>query len=271
MTPTRSLALMVLLVVAGCTKPTTFPEPKTPGGYKADASPTVSIPNPATTDPAGVAKNFLAAANAGTATAAMLTPEFKKVVAPAVYQDDHAKGYSDAAADGWLKRFQGRLASPQLSAAQGAGFTGSAGAEKFVLRVANGQIDWFQATPGITQWAHPVVEPTKADEQFVAVAFLTALVGKDDRLAAGLMAPALREHLAPPFSSDKIGYNRGILEGKLAQLRGGHTGFALNALTGDTAVAGLIAEGTPGKKSLTLKLAKGPRPGEWLVADVIAE
>src|SRR5262245_16718042 len=129
MTSTRILVLLLCLAAAGCTKPTSFPDPKQPAPYKADApSPVLSVPGPAApTDPAGAARAFLAAANAGTATAAQLTPEFKRVIAPAVFAADQANGYSDAVADEWLKQFRGRLPSPTLNTMPGNGFTGSAG------------------------------------------------------------------------------------------------------------------------------------------------
>ena len=108
MTPTRIVALATLALIAGCSKP---PRPKVAANdekspdQSQSASPVLAIPaapptpsgNP-TADATAAAKTFLKAVRDGTATPAVLTPAFKKVIAEPVFADDQAKGYSDAAA-----------------------------------------------------------------------------------------------------------------------------------------------------------------------------
>jgi hypothetical protein len=270
MTPTRSLALALALIAAGCTKPTQYPSPKPAAAYKADAPPpTMSIPAPAG-DSTGFAKQFLAAVDAGTATGDLFTPEFRAVIAYPPF---------DADGTGWLAKYRGNLGAASVSAPVGngeaVGFTGSARATKFVVRTvrtAGGwKVDWFHATDAVRPWQFLIPQPADSERTVAVVAFAMALTGKDDRLAEALMTPSAKARLAPPFASDKLGYNRGTLANKLATVRGSATGFAVDHASSDTVGLSLRREGDPAQKSLTLKLAKGPRAWDWLVEDITTD
>jgi hypothetical protein len=282
MTRTRIVALFALALLAGCSKP-----PR-PTATPKDDSP----PAPASTPPAGPALTtdptpgatafthaFLQAVNDGTATPAMLTPEFKKVIAEPVFADDAAKDYSDDAAAEWLARWKGQvpgaafgLSSNPHDPAEPALVTGSGIRDRkyqFTLRAVHvggeWKADWFFPATGVAVVGQSLV-PSRNDPCFAAVAFFEALLGRGDRLAEGLMSPIYKAKLAPPFVSDKRGYNRGILDSKLAEFRGGFTGYTIAKVEGGTVTGELT--GKDGKKPFTLKLIKGSRPWDWLVDDV---
>lgn len=77
----------------------------------------------------GFVRSFVTAVNDGTATPAMLNPQFKKVIAQPVFEADRAAGYSDTGAASWLAQFKGKLQAlgfnpPVLgSGAEAPGFT----------------------------------------------------------------------------------------------------------------------------------------------------
>jgi hypothetical protein len=289
MTPARIVALSALALVAGCSKP---PRPKaTPNAQTPDQSqvaPTLAIPaaqaTPVGDPPAGAkafAQTFLDAVNDGTATPAMLTPEFKKVVAEPVFPDDLSKGYSDDAAAEWLARWKGQMPGAvfRLAGSNDSGeptlVTGSGIRERkyeFTLRLvrtgSEWRADWFLPAAGIAQVGQSLL-PSRNDGCFTAVAFLEALLGKGDRLAEGLMTPIYKARLAPPFATDPRGYNRGLLDSKLAEHRGGFTGYTIAKV--DSGIVTGELTGKDGKKPFTLKLTKGQRPWDWLVDEFKAE
>lgn len=283
---TGAVVLLAALLTAGCSKP---PRPKpaakagAPAGptpaAESPPSPTLSVPAapPAPTgDPAADARAsadaFLKAVAAGTATPAMLTPEFKKVIAEPVFSDDVAKGYSDDAAGQWLARFRGSPAPP-VADVQGTGeayvLAVRGGPDRVDLRVVRSGggwlADWYVSAPTAGSET-PLPGGEAAFRAFAAVAFLDALAGKDDRLAEGLMTPRYKAELAPPFGSDKRGYNRGTLANKLAGFRGVAAGAHVTKVDG-----GIVTGESGGKKSFILKLVRGGRPWDWLVDDVTTD
>jgi hypothetical protein len=275
------VALIVAVVAVGCAKP---PQPTASiaggkPGEPAPASPTASPSDPKA-DAEAFARQFLTAANEGTATAEMLTAEFKKVIAEPVFPSDQELGYSDAAARQWLQRLQGRLSGASIQGPHGSGdvfvMTGSGGANQessYALRVVRGgngwQVDGFVLAEGIgeRQEVYPPGDGTYVG--FAAVAFLQALLGKDDRLAEGLMTQEHKAALAPPLPSDTRGYNRGLLARRLVGLRGDFTGYRVSQIEGDT-VGGELTRGDV-KKPLTLKLVRGDRSWDWRVNAFKAE
>lgn len=230
-------------------------------------------------DPRGAelfAIHFLRDLNEGTATSAMLTPQFKKVIAEPVFEADRAIGYSDDGAAAWLARFKGKMGTATITphvagtTSDAPGFTGTAAGgsplrSRYELRIVNPgdgwRADWFVVGPdgGATSQNFSPGGPAG----FAGMAFLEAVIAKDAALAEGLMTPALKARLAPPFDSDKArGYNRGILAAKLAELRGSSTGYAVERVDGTTVSAALTGSE---KKAVTLSFAKGDRPWDWLV------
>jgi hypothetical protein len=288
MTPTRAAALLTAAVlVAGCSRP----QPPPPAAGKSGEPAPTGDPK---ADAAAFAKHFLKAVSDGTATPAMLTPEFKKVIAEPVFADDQAKGYSDDAAGQWLLRFKGlpplEMTGPVVvgdaalviagRADEQAALTGRPDPSQIhaalrVVRSGGGYlIDWFFPA-AVNPAGTYVVTGQPAATGFAASAFLDAVCGKDDRLAEGLMTPRYKAALAPPLPSDKRGYNRGLLGNKLADLRGNFPGYNLSQPAEGTVSGALVKPGErdPGaaRKPFTLKLVKGDRPWDWLVDEFKAE
>lgn len=215
------------------------------------------------------AQTFLNAVNTGQAKPEMLTTEFKKVIAEPVFQSDDEKGFSQVAAESWLKKFEGKTptktpsAGLQLGKAVGFVIPGQPSAVLRVVQDDSGwKADWLSvADVGITASPGEAGDPASS---FAAIAFLHAVVSEQHALAAGMLAAEFRQQLAPPFEADqKRGYNRGILASKLNGLRDSATGFNLSEAKPDQAKASLLGESTD--KPLTLKLANGSRPWDKLI------
>jgi hypothetical protein len=281
MTLTRIAGLVVFAsaIAGGCKKPSARTKPT--GNDTGPEPVTLAVPGAATVGRSAngaeaFAGQFLKAVNDGTATPAMLTQQFKKVIAEPVFESDRAAGYSEIGAASWLAQFKGKLPGAVVGPAvvgtdpNAPGYCVLIDASPkitFPLRVvpATGgwQADWFGVSSGVA----PQSVLSGGPAGFSAIAFLGAVAAKDDRLAEVLMTPVLKARLAPPFDSDKArGYNRGILSGKLSDLRGSATGFTLDRVDGSAVTATFAAGGA--KKSVTLKFIKGERPWDWLVDDI---
>ncbi len=270
-----------IILAAGCTKPPAYAtkaapiaavaSPSAKPGEVVAAQPTADTKSAAE----AYAKEFLAAVQAGKASAAMLTPAFKKWIADPLSPEERELGYSDTIAGQWLERFSNSVPAPALTAASGSGDTyvltgGVAGeAPKHIaLRVMKldgaWRTDWFFASV-----AGPVSAtlPTgdEAYPTFAAVAFLDGLLGNSDRIAEGTMSTTFKMGIAPPFPSDKRGYNRGILSSKFGEFRGGFNGYVITKVEAGTVTGELSKGGTT--KPFTMKLVKGDRPTDWLIAD----
>ncbi len=263
----RLACLIGTILAVGCTKPTSAPAP--PVGDP----PVAAIPkDDADVKAALFAKDFLAALHDGKATAAHLTAEFKKAIAEPVFDADRARGYSDAAAENWLKQFQGKLsgytlASPRIDTV--ALYTGEIKAEKpllLLLRIVRHEsrwtVDWFSLAEVGMADSTVAVTP----QSFAAAAFLHGLLGHKDDLAAGAMTVALKKSLAPALGSEARLFNVGILKTKLNAYRGAATGYALAKAEGGTAAGELVSANA--KKPFALKLVAGERPDEWLVDEI---
>jgi hypothetical protein len=265
MTLTRIVGSVALLAaVGGCSRPVPSRGTGTAADPTANPGATAVAPGKATEPAAadGFAKSFLAAAHAGNAAPDQLTPAFKKLVAPPVFGSEEAVGYSETGVADWLAGLKGKLPSPTLGPPVGTGdavgFV-AAGPQTATLRVVKAagawKADWLLVTPSAVAAAPPAGEAA-----FTAAAFLQAVAAPADRLAASVMTPALRERLAPPFGSDKGGYNAGILAQKLAALRGTATGFKVAAADGDKVTA--VTTG-PGKPATVVLTVAGGKVADW--------
>jgi hypothetical protein len=265
----RCLIPIAILLVVGCTKPSAPPATGVGG------APAVTLETPPKTDTgpkAGrFANDFLSALHDGKATAGQLTPTFKKVIAEPVFDADRVHGYSDSAAENWLKQFQGKLggfslSSPRIDAV--ALYTGTVKAEKplhLLLRLVRHEnrwtVDWLSLSEVAIDTATAVTP-----QSFAASAYLQALLGHRYDLAAGAMTTGLKKSLAPALGSESRLYNAGILKTKLDGYRGPATGYALAQAEDGTASGELIH--AAGKKPFALKLVAGERPNEWLVDEI---
>lgn len=267
----RLAGLLGLVLVTGCSGSSSTAPSAGKGVPVAVEPPAVAVkPGPG---PGTFAKDFLKALHDGTATPAQLTPAFKKVIAEPVFDADQTLGYSDSAAANWLKPFQGRLPSFALSSptiVEAALYTGTLPADKplqFLMRVVKSgdgwAVDWLSLAE-VNPATAPAGEPTP--QSFAALAFLQALLGHKDDLAAGAMTMAQKKNLAPAFGSEKKPFNAGILKTKFNGYRGNFTGYSLTKVENGIATGELIK--ADGKKPFTLKLAAGERPNEWLVDEI---
>lgn len=290
------VAVLAALAALGCGKGGTGAKPmadaQTPNTIvspaTAAAPPAPPIPPGQDPRPAGekFAREFLTALNDGKATPAQLTDAFKKVVAPPVLPTDKDRGYSDLVAGDWLRQFAGRVSAAPLTAGAltvdavvVAGPPPAAAAlpiGRTVVRVvkagAEWKVDWLhQAPPTGT----PVPLTGEGDDlaaRFAAAAFVETALAKSFDLAETLVAPATRAKLAPSLGGEDAvrGYNRSILRSKLDNFRGPATGYAVakKDMAGSGAtVTGELLAGADRKRPFTLKLTRGPKPGEWLVED----
>lgn len=262
--------LLGFLLAVGCAKPSSAP-PAPAGG-----APAVTLETPPKADAgpeAGpFAKDFLAAMHEGTASAAQLTPSFKKAIAEPVFDADRARGFSDTAAENWLKQFQGKLggfalSSPRIDTV--ALYTGTIKAEKplqLLLRLARHEnrwtVDWFSLAEVSPVESTAAVTP----QSFAAAAFLQGLLGHRYDLAAGAMTTGFKKSLAPALGSETRLFNVGILKTKLDGYRGPATGYLLTKAEDGTATGELIR--ADGKRPFALKLVAGERPDEWLVDEI---
>ncbi len=267
----RFAGLLGLVLLAGCSSSSSSTPPAGKGVPVAVDPPSVAANPGAGAGP--FAKEFLKALHDGTATPAQLTPAFKKVIAEPVFDADQALGFSDSAAANWLKPFQGKLPSFALSSptiAEAALYTGTVPAEKplqFLMRVVKygdgWAVDWLSLTE-VTPATAPAGDATA--QSFAALAFLQALLGHKDDLAAGAMTAAQKKNHAPAFGSEKKPFNAGILKTKFNGYRGNFTGYNLTKVENGIATGELVK--ADGKKPFTLKLAAGERPNEWLVDEI---
>ena len=263
----RIAMVLGLALAVGCSKPTAAPAPTSPDIPLA-------VPNKAAPGPeAGqFARDFLAALHEGKATAAQLTPTFKKAIAEPVFDADRALGYSDSAAELWLKTFQGKvggftLSSPRIDTV--ALYTGTVKSEKplqlllrLVRRNDRWTVDWFS----LAEIAPTDTTPAVTSQSFTASAFLHGLLGHRYELAAGAMSTRLKKSLAPALGSETKPFNTGTLTIKLDEYRGTARGYTLAKAEGETAIGELIHAN--GKKAFALKLVAGEHPDEWLVDEI---
>jgi hypothetical protein len=248
MTLQRRWFFLALFAAAGCQKSAPSPTP----AVSTAVSVKTTEPVPASTADPGraseFAQKFFDAVQAGTGSPAQLTPDFKKMIAEATFTADLERGYSDDRADGWLKNYQGKM--PLINPGPSGTTAGGSATAGTALRHGNGRVAILRFVPAANgAWTvgllavGPMEQPQKtsnAEAELTAVAFLAALLEKDDRVAEGLLTMEYKSQLAPPFGSDKRGYNRGLLEAKLAGFRGNATTFRNVTVKNAVVVAELV-------------------------------
>jgi hypothetical protein len=298
MTFARSLAASAVALLAAlpaCQKsppPAPAPQPimTTPkSGVAVAPPPAAKLPTidaPVTrADEIGV--EFLTALKAGKANPEDLTPAFKRVVAPASFTSDAARGYSDWAAADWLAEFAGAPATGAKvtwlplpdGAVLGVAEPAAPAAAKVFTTVRVGLvpaqwgetfgIDWVQVSPP----RPPADLSADTAARFAAVAFVDAVLTKSPALASALLDPAAAKRLAPPLdeADAKLGYNRGLLGFKFDGFRGNSTAATFAKFTtvglGVTVTGELTGKSAP--RAFTVVVA--PAGGGWRVEEFRAD
>jgi hypothetical protein len=302
------LALGLFLALPGCGGGDTKPTPDNKGDKKDDkkdskdpgttVAPKISIDPPLPKPPekldfnTGVGKeamDFLGSVRNGPVRAGPLSTGFLKTVGkPVVFDADKTKGYSESAAEGWLKKvgestgFAPALYSKQAGefAVLKGGLAGKQGsyALRMVLEGGAWKVDWLSASSVLVPGAVAVsVNDSEAmAREFAATAVFEAICDKDalglpERVAviAGGLTPALRAAWADPFAGDKekgYDYSPKKLEQKIEEIGKGAESLSFTA-QGDAFKVEVAKTGGE-KATYILKLTKGTTPGQWLVSGI---
>jgi hypothetical protein len=255
----RTGALLVACLLAGC------------GQRGTTIVTTKSSPGSATVDPAAsaaaltAAKEFVAAAKAGQATAESLTTDFKKIVGEPLSPSERERGYSDSSATEWLHVVGPRLTSANVTASFGPAsltFQLEQGLIRLVNEDRSWKVDWFHA--GSPPQGMTAFRTDDASKYLAVRAFLDPLFTNNWELCEAALSDDAKKSLAPALGADPRGYNRGTLRSKVRGLLNGAKGYAV-ALSGDLAVVSLTGAA---ERKLTLALSESPRPGVWLVSGI---
>jgi hypothetical protein len=267
----------LLALLPGCGEPAAPPT--------ATVAPALSIPAPPQPTPEtrgpveAAAKAFLRSVGAGTASPRDLSPNFKKVIAPPVFDLDKAQGYSDDRAELWLKSLAPNASAASVAcplATNDLGFVvaGAPNGRTLLRLVKHGHewlVDWYQNTA-----SQPMLpgSPSATDADEAAAWFATAAfvesIGQGQLAAAeSFLTPAAKAKLSPPiFDADNApGYNRSKLPEELKKLASPGAilaGFKLNRA--EAGFAGTVE--CKGGGTLVLVLARGTSTGEWRIQDV---
>ncbi|MCU0706055.1 MAG: hypothetical protein MUF18_19000 [Fimbriiglobus sp.] len=253
--PTRIVLPALLLALAvGCGK-TTTPEANKDKGSGTTAKSGASADPKAAEAAKKFAADFLASVRDKKANPEQLTPEFKKVL-------------GDAAPE--LAFLATEVAADEVTAV--AGPDGSAFAigrskiaPRTLLRLAKSgsdfKVDWISV--GVKGVSDATLTGEDAPAQFAAQAFLDAIARHKAGHASALLTDSARNTLGKsPFG----GFDQGALKNKFDELIGGLDKYTVTGTSKGTITAELPFAG--GKKTATIKTAKGSRPGEWLVDGV---
>lgn len=269
---------LLLTFALGCGSDSADPKKADPKGLIGKPGAPNASGTPA--DPKAAAQkfvtDFLAAVKAKKATADQLTADFKKVVALPLTAEDAKVGYSDIGAVTHLEKWAAATADePKVEVAGevafAAGKPGPGG--RILLRLAKDggawKADWLSNGPATAADVKLDGGEDTAGIQFAVAAFTDAALKKDHALVAGLMTVKGRETVANPFAAaDKArGYNVGLLLDALAKHFGKADRAAVTGTnrSGNEATAKVELTAGTAKTELTLKLAKGSKPGVWLV------
>ena len=264
------------------------PKPDEKKGDKKGAAPVEPKTTLGPVEPAAdaAAMAFLKDLGQGTARADALSPALLDAAGkPWEFDDEKANKLSPKAAERWLRAVgEGRTFSPSLDRKQAGDAVYFRGALQptggYSLRLVRlggaWKVDWLSLSSADLKPGAPAATADDAFQEFAAAAFAEVLADgtamkpelRAPVLARG-MAPALRAAWAPPFDADKTqgyDYSPGKLKVKAIDYGGGTTAFGV-AKAGDAAYTVEFIK-PAGKKTITVKLAKGSTPGEWLVSDV---
>ncbi|MFO0938894.1 MAG: hypothetical protein U0798_20515 [Gemmataceae bacterium] len=255
----RVVLILVLGLFAGCSKS----GPSHPRPANQELSPTTLSLNSESAD-LGDAKlkadEMISQLKADTIAADQLSIEFKKVIGEPLTTSEREKGYSDSAALDWLNRMGTRLKSAKVTiVGHSIGlFELDSGTLRLVKTDNKWRIDWMHA--GRLSGSAALLSD-EAAKRFAVAAFLDPLFTQDWVLSEAALSREAKVALAPPFSSDRLSYNRGTLQAKLKNLLHGATGYtvSINGSTAEIELAGAS------DKNLILKLVPGPQPDSWLV------
>jgi hypothetical protein len=223
------LMLGALLVGCGGTTPTQ-PGTTTGGSGAGGTKPGETTPAPKTS-PAELSQTCAGLLNkikAGTATGAILTPEFKKHFAPPELASDTAVGYSESAATQNLKllgnEFLVEIVSCEmiqgntawlLSQSKTIGTTGTA-LVRMVYTGGEWKIDWLQTSTKGTAVRNLNGDATA--NQFTALALVHAVMTRQFRLAEGLLSESGKATLGKSTFGNE--FDRGALKNKLEEFFG---------------------------------------------------
>jgi hypothetical protein len=226
-------------------------------------------------------EEFLKAVTEGKATPDQLTVSFKKLAfAMPKFADEEKLGYSDTDAKLFLKKSGNPVYTIDQEVSRTkpvphAVFRGKAKvadkSEGFALRVVKNpetskwQVDLFYevstGSPG------PIAEDSDAAiPKDTLQTFMDSLLFGDLKLAAAMMSPNLKKSTAPPFSTDKGGFNPGFLELQLKDRRALYNGYAYTTPAGSSESYTFTVEMRGNRpEKLTVKLIKDKATGSWLV------
>ncbi|HEY1187320.1 MAG TPA: hypothetical protein VGE74_06660 [Gemmata sp.] len=274
-------------------EPKATPKPDDKTGAKKDDKTGGSPVEPKTTlgpvekDAEAAATAFLMDLGQGRAKADVLSPALLDAVGkPWELPDDVAAKLSRSAAERWLRAVgEGRAFTPSLDRKQAGdavyirGSLQTPGGYSLRLVKVGGawKVDWLSLSSAVNP-KEIITAPTadEAFQEFAASAFAELLAdgtGMDPKLRAPILArglvPALRAAWAPPFEGDTLAgydYNSGKLTRKASEYGGGASAFSVSRAGDATYTVELTKPA--GKQVITVKLAKGSTPGEWLVSEV---
>jgi hypothetical protein len=216
-----------------------------------------------------------------------LTAAFRNEIPPPAVEGTPRAAATDEDVRDWLAQFRDTrfiLLPEEIRLANG-GVAYRGRAEKgnrkeaFALRLVKEggayKCDWLHRSEHFELGIKPPSNAELTMAQDTVRNFLDILLGGDLRQAHALMDPAWKAKLAPPYESDKkagLTYNRGFLTGVTKAWKRDYTGYSLPKaeLGSDKATATFGVEFQAGGRtvSYTLKAAKDPATGRWLVQDL---
>lgn len=267
-------------------KPAPKPDDKKddkPGAPSTGPAPALG---PVAADAEQAATEFLKDLGQGSAKADVLSPALLDAVGkPWELPEDIAAKLSRKAAERWLRGVgEGRTFSPSLDRKQAGDAVYFRGALQptggYSLRLVKlggaWKVDWLSVSSADLKPGPAAATADEAFQEFAAAAFAEVLADgtalpqplRAPILARG-MVPALRPVWGTPFDADKTqgyDYSPGKLVLKAIEFGGGTSALSV-ARAGDATYTVEFTK-PAGKKAITIKLAKGTTPGEWLVSEV---
>jgi len=241
-----------------------------------------AAPQPESRGPVEAAgKVFLRTVGQGTASPKDLSANFKKVIAPPVFEADKALGYSDDRAELWLKSLMpnasaASVACPIATSDFGVVVAVAPSGRTLLRLVKQGNdwlIDWCQNTASqpIIPGSPSATDAEEAAAWFASAAFVESIGQGQLSAAESLLTLTARAKLSPPiFEADNApGFNRSKLPEELRKLV--PAGSNVSAFRLEKSASGFtgIVEWKPGS-TLALSLIRGTAPGEWRVNEIRA-
>jgi hypothetical protein len=241
---------------------------------------TPALPVPESRGPVeAAAKVFLRTVGQGTASPKDLSPDFKKLIAPPVFDADKALGYSDDRAETWLKALMPNASAASVAcplATADFGFAVAVAPKgrtllRFVKIGHEWLVDWCQNTASdpLLPGSPSATDADEAGAWFASAAFVES-IGQGQLSAAEsfLTKPAMGKISPPIFEADNVqGFNRSKLPDELRKLVPTGTkisAFTLQKIEGGFSGTGEVKIGDA-TKTLRIVLIRGSRPGEWHV------